>query len=100
MAGLWSCWGPDRVLTFTVVTAPAIGALADIHPRMPLLLPPERWEEWLRDEPSPHLLRPTPASLVAALEIRPVGPAVGDVRRDGPELVARIDPPAVPQPLW
>jgi len=32
------------------------------------------------------------------LEIRPVGPAVGDVRNDGPELTARVSVPPQPVP--
>ena len=45
MAGLWEVWGEgeDRLYTCTVVTAPAQGALTEIHDRMPLVLPPERW---------------------------------------------------------
>ena len=44
-AGLWEVWGrgEDRLYTCTVVTAPAVGALTEIHERMPLVLPPDRW---------------------------------------------------------
>ena len=45
MAGLWEVWGEgeDRLYTCTVVTAPAAGALTEIHDRMPLVLPHDRW---------------------------------------------------------
>ena len=48
-AGLWEVWGrgEDRLYTCTVVTAPAVGALTEIHDRMPLVLPPDRWAAWL-----------------------------------------------------
>ncbi|HEY8472847.1 MAG TPA: SOS response-associated peptidase [Natronosporangium sp.] len=90
LAGLWSRWGAEGLLTFTIVTTAALGELTTVHDRMPLVLPPERWQEWLTaDAPS---LAPPPPELLASLELRPVGPAVGNVRNDGPELVMKVDP--------
>jgi putative SOS response-associated peptidase YedK len=98
LAGLWTAWrGPgaaDRLLTFSIVTTAAIGDLARVHDRMPLVLPPGRWSSWLGETPSSDLLAPPPEEFVAGLEIRPVGPAVGNVHNDGPSLTARVD--AVP----
>ncbi len=103
-AGLWTAWrgtaSADRLLTFSIVTTAAIGDLALVHDRMPLVLPPGRWSSWLgrqagTDVPAPpeetDLLAPPPDGFVAGLEIRPVGPAVGDVRNDGPSLLARVN---------
>jgi putative SOS response-associated peptidase YedK len=111
-AGLWSAWTPGAgadsragsgegaagpvltctVLTCTVVTTAAVGEFALVHDRMPLLLPPDGWARWLSADadadPLP-LFAPPPAYL-DTLEIRPVGPAVGDVRNDGSRLVERI----------
>lgn len=93
MAGIWSRWGPERLLTFSVLTTAAAGELAFVHDRMPLLLPADRWQEWLhREDPGPDLLAPPPDELLAEMELRPVGPAVGNVRNDGPELVRRVTP--------
>jgi putative SOS response-associated peptidase YedK len=91
LAGLWNRWGPDRLLTFSVVTTAATGALAPVHDRMPLVLPPGRWAEWLVGA-APRL-DPAPGPFLDRLELRPVGPAVGNVRNDGPELVMPVDPP-------
>jgi putative SOS response-associated peptidase YedK len=90
LAGLWSRWGPDRLLTFSIVTTAAVGDLGMVHDRMPLVLPPERWQSWLAGEPD--LTAPSP-ELAAGLELRPVDPAVGNVRNDGPQLVARVPDP-------
>lgn len=93
-AGLWTVSeqaGQQR-LSCTIVTTAATGALADVHDRMPLLLPERRWSSWLTGQPGPELLEPTPDGFVAGLEIRPVGPDVGDVRNDGPHLVAPVPP--------
>ncbi|MBM2621127.1 SOS response-associated peptidase [Actinoplanes sp. LDG1-06] len=92
-AGLWTTWGPDAVLTCTVLTTAAVGPLARIHDRMPLILPGDRWPDWLAGGGAPEtLLTPlTPAEL-AAIEARPVRPDVGNVRNNGPHL---LEPPPV-----
>ncbi|MDG4793799.1 SOS response-associated peptidase [Micromonospora sp. WMMD1082] len=92
-AGIWSVWdGPaGALLTCSVLTTAALGDLAEVHDRMPLLLPPGRWAGWLGgDGGAAELLVPPPLDWLAGLEVRPVGPAVGDVRNDGPELIARV----------
>ncbi|MFY1675384.1 SOS response-associated peptidase [Plantactinospora sp. WMMB334] len=96
-AGLWSVWrgAGDPLLTCSVVTTAALGELALVHDRMPLLLPRRRWSDWLDGDDDPAvLLAPPDGESLAEIEIRPVGRGVGDVRNDGPELVARV--PAAP----
>ena len=99
-AGLWEVWGrgEDRLYTCTVVTAPATGALAEIHGRMPLVLPPDRWAAWLDPtrEDVEHLTAATPSELVERLEIRPVSTAVNAVANNGPQLVARVESASAP----
>jgi putative SOS response-associated peptidase YedK len=90
-AGLYEVWGrgEERLYTCTVVTAPAVGALAEIHDRMPLVLPRDRWAAWLdpaRDDVG-DLAGPTPPELVEALELRPVSTRVNTVANNGPELL-------------
>ena len=94
-AGLWSSWGPDGMITCSIVTTAALGGLARVHDRMPLVLPPERWASWLAGggDPGEQLAAMSPAEL-AAIEVRPVGGAVGNVRNNGPELTE----PAEPEP--
>ncbi|MPY85972.1 MAG: SOS response-associated peptidase, partial [Actinophytocola sp.] len=95
-AGVWERWrGPDgaELLTCAIVTTAAVGPLVDIHDRMPLLLPADRWDDWLDpifSDPT-SLLTPD-TDVIAGLELRPVGPGIGDVRnKTSPDLVARID---------
>jgi putative SOS response-associated peptidase YedK len=100
-AGLWSIWGggPDPLLSCSVVTAAAVGELALVHDRMPLLLAPHRWTEWLAGGGDPAVLLAPPApEEVGGIEIRPVGPAVGDVHNDGPALVERVPAPPLGRP--
>ncbi|MEW1722188.1 SOS response-associated peptidase [Streptomyces sp. NPDC093109] len=98
--GAW--WATCTVLTTEAETtplgvAPADGprALADIHPRMPLMLTPDRWDAWLdpaRADPEElrHLLVPPPAGLMRAY---PVATAVSNVRNNGPELLTELAAP-------
>jgi putative SOS response-associated peptidase YedK len=102
-AGVWSTWGAEsaRIFTFSIITVPARDDLASVHERMPLLLPPDRWNAWLRngnfaeEHDRAVLLTPPSSQLCATIEIRPVGPEVGNVRADGPSLLQQV---AVPSP--
>ncbi|HET9519389.1 MAG TPA: SOS response-associated peptidase [Actinoplanes sp.] len=94
-AGLWSVWGTGdtSLLTCTVLTTAALGELAAVHDRMPLILSRERWPDWLAGGGDPaELVRPPAPELLATIAIRPVGPAVGNVRNNGPELIAPVAP--------
>jgi putative SOS response-associated peptidase YedK len=91
-AGIWTMWR-EQTLTCSVLTTAALGGLAEVHDRMPLILPRERWSQWLAgggDGPA-LLAPPTPAEL-EAIEVRPVRPEVGNVRNNGPELLAAAEP--------
>ncbi len=101
MAGVFSAWwppdAPDNgpLVSCAVVTTAAAGEFADIHHRMPLLLPADRWVDWLdpnRTDPSSLLTGITPG-LLEELELRPVSTEVNNMRNNGPHLVERVDPP-------
>lgn len=97
-AGLWSVWRGDRrsapLLSVTIITTGAVGRLAEIHDRMPLLLPENHWDTWLDpDSPVDTALlahRPSEQGIV----LREVSTLVNSVGNNGPELIA----PAAPQP--
>jgi putative SOS response-associated peptidase YedK len=114
MAGIWEYWKPkddpenaypDGLVTAAVLTTSAVGVLAQVHDRMPLLLPPSAWDAWLDpDTPASAdavaaLLAPPSAELVAGLEVLPVSPMVNNVRNNGPELLAPLAPDDVAEPL-
>lgn len=94
VAGVWSVWrDPEHqdsppLLSCAVLTTDAIGALTRIHDRMPLAVPPERWDAWLSPDaaPSEELLHP-PADFDSLIEIREVSTKVNHVRNEGPELI-------------
>jgi putative SOS response-associated peptidase YedK len=93
LAGLWAGWkDPETELvhrTFTIVTTSPNDALADLHDRMPVIVPDDAWARWLDPAPAEPgelmgLLQPTDE---IALRIHAVSRAVNDVRNDGPALI-------------
>lgn len=94
-AGLWESWaGPDgeKIFSCAIVTGDARGAIADIHPRMPLIVRPEDRAAWLDPAPrSSEVLAPLLARcLHEELRARPVSTRVNKVDHDGPE---NLEPP-------
>lgn len=99
LAGLWEIWGEgdDRLTTFTILTTAAAGHLEEIHDRMPFMLPPQAWQQWL--DPSTEdvkaLLEHPDLARADSLELRPVGADVGNVANNRPDLIDPVEPEAV-----
>jgi len=92
-AGLWERWKNPAdgaiVRSFAIVTTEANALCRPIHERMPVILPPPAWPAWLGESAaSPDalqaLLRPYPDE---AMRVYPIGPAVGNVKNDSPDLL-------------
>jgi putative SOS response-associated peptidase YedK len=103
-AGLYEFWGDQgqTVTTCTIITAPSAGALAEVHDRMPLVLPRSSWQRWLDpkvDDPA-DLLTPWDEAAGEHLELRPVTPLVNKVDHNGPELLERAEPQPEEQQLF
>jgi len=99
-AGIWTVWGKE-LLTCSIVTTAALGGLTRVHDRMPLILAADRWASWLAGGGDPvEQLRPLPVARLDALEIREVRPDVGNVRNNGPELIAPPVRDSVPSTLF
>jgi putative SOS response-associated peptidase YedK len=106
LAGLYELWrdrerpdgDPDAWLwTATIITTSAPDELGQIHDRMPMVIAPESWADWLDPENSDvadvrALLAPAAGRGLATY---PVSTAVNSVRNNGPEL---IEPAAAPGP--
>lgn len=93
LAGVWSLWrdpdGSQPLASAAIVTTAAQGELADIHPRMPVMLDASRWDTWLAGEPedTPRLLDEVAALPPPPLTCTAVSSRVNAVRNDGPELL-------------
>jgi putative SOS response-associated peptidase YedK len=115
LAGLWETWRDpatksetksettadqgtdagdgDRVRSFTILTTTPNELMGSIHNRMPVIIPPDKWDTWLDSgntdvDALAELLVPAPEEL---LMVWPVDPAVGSVRNNGPELTEPLE---------
>ncbi|MGP6175170.1 SOS response-associated peptidase [Corynebacterium sp. A21] len=86
-AGLWAT-GLDR-LSATMLTTDSAEPIAWLHNRMPRFLAPMEIQPWLAGEDMAGSL--TPPELLERFVIRPVSPAVGNVRNDHAELINAVD---------
>lgn len=91
VGGLWSVWTPvesgEPMRTAAIVTTDAVGALARVHDRMPLVLAERDWDRWLDpDSPAPADLL-TAAPEISGIDIREVSTLVNAVANNGPELI-------------
>jgi putative SOS response-associated peptidase YedK len=101
--GLWTQWrgpGPDgtpvTLRTTTIITGEPNEKMAEIHDRMPLILPPSVWDEWLdptQTDPDAlgRLLVPAPPEIIT---FHPVSTEVNNVRNKGPHLIDEVVPDA------
>ncbi len=103
-AGLYELWrdpvvasdDPDAWLwTTTVITTSAPDELGVIHDRMPMIIDPDRWADWLdpvSGDPADlrTLLLPAAAS---GLQVYPVSTLVNAVRNNGPQLIRPLAGP-------
>ncbi|WP_333832772.1 SOS response-associated peptidase [Rubrimonas sp.] len=91
-AGVWTVWsGPDGpVASCAIVTCAANAALAPIHHRMPVIVPPADYGLWLGEEGkgAATLMKPAPEGFLA---MHRVDRAVNAARHDAPELIEPID---------
>jgi putative SOS response-associated peptidase YedK len=90
-AGLWEVWHDLR--TCTIITGPPNALVAELHDRMPVVLPPDAWDVWLdRDNDDVDeltaLLRTAPAE---DFEMWPVSTAVNTVANNSAALVDPVE---------
>ena len=104
LAGIWDVWedktlmedngGPRQIFSCAIITREPSEQVAEVHDRMPVILPNNSWDFWLdtsnRDvEALQSLLHLRP---LESIRIRPVSLQVNNVRRNGPELINEADP--------
>ncbi len=96
-AGIWDRWvSPTGEIreSAAIITREAVSPLAEIHHRMPVFLPRDRWDVWMNRELTDvkeirSLMEvDSPAQ---GLEAHPVGREVNVVRNNGAQLTAPIE---------
>jgi SOS response associated peptidase (SRAP) len=96
LAGLWETWrsnpAGERVRSFAIVTTEPNELCAQLYNRMPAVLAPEAWPQWLGEEPADEaqlksLLVPYSSE---GMVCRPVSPRVGSAKNNDPSLIEQI----------
>lgn len=101
LAGIWEHWSsPDgsEIHSCAILTTEANARMKPLHDRMPVILNPGSFEEWLDPgNPKPdtlrHLLVPAPDHLLA---MHPVTHSVNAPRNDDPSLIEPVNEPEAP----
>jgi putative SOS response-associated peptidase YedK len=92
-AGLWESWTPKEgcapLHSCTLITTTPNEVCAQVHDRMPVILPPASYDAWLSPEPRraeelTPLLAPYPAE---EMETFAVSTAVNNPKNEGPSLL-------------
>jgi putative SOS response-associated peptidase YedK len=94
-AGLWEQWKPadgEPLETCTIITTEPNGLMAQIHNRMPVILGPAFYDQWLDPTFQPieslkALLRPYPGEELIAY---PVSTLVNNPRHDVPQCLETV----------
>jgi putative SOS response-associated peptidase YedK len=95
LAGLWENWrspAGEWVRSFAIITTTPNKLCAELHNRMPVVLSPDVWSEWLGEEPADParlkaLLRPNPAEEMTCW---PVSTRVGNVKNNDASLIEPV----------
>jgi putative SOS response-associated peptidase YedK len=96
LAGIWDdrrSPAGERIKSFAIITTAANALLTPLHNRMPVVIAPDRWANWLgenapADSAIETLLQPYPDN---AMAFWAVDRRVGNVRNEGPDLFAPIE---------
>jgi len=92
----WRASGKDEwVSTFAVITCPANDLMAQVHDRMPVIIPPEAYARWLANiEPDPRdMLVPFPSEPMA---MWPISTRVNKPENDDAAILDRVEAAAQP----
>lgn len=95
-AGLWETWKSpegETIESCVIITTTPNELLAKVHDRMPVILPPEKYSDWLAEgdqsaEKLALLLKPYPADLMTAY---PVSTFVNSPANDSPICIEPVE---------
>ena len=97
-AGIYDQWiSPEgeAKTSVAIVTRDAVGDLATVHSRMPIFLPPDRYQAWLDPKlQDSDQVRKLFENFKPDEHLRfwPVSDLVNSIRNNDPELIAPVDP--------
>ena len=89
-AGIWAAWWNDtqRIISCAILTVAANDTVRPLHNRMPAILPPDCYNDWLNPDTDPadlhRMMTPFPPEL---MEVSESDTLVNSPRNEGPELL-------------
>jgi putative SOS response-associated peptidase YedK len=87
-AGIWERNPRDAGGCYVIITMEAGGVVRPVHARMPVLVRPEDYDAWLDPHPDAAMLEGVLRhARNDELTAYAVGPAVNNIRNDGPECI-------------
>ena len=101
LAGLWASWADpetgEQLRTCTIITGRPNGLVARLHDRMPVAIPPGLWDRWLDGrQRDPEVIRAVLDEVTSPeMGEHAVSTLVNKVQNNVPELIARLETPAV-----
>ena len=98
-AGVWASWkdpiSEEWLRSCSIITTRANEAISSIHSRMPVILPPDRWDVWLDREMQDSDAAEPLMGPIDPVELREhaVSTLVNSVRNNLPENIVPLPPP-------
>jgi len=95
-AGLWEVWdnkgeADEPLFTCTILTTDASEPIKDIHNRMPVILKPEAYQDWIDEETPDKALKEMLKDRVQKdFAFRPVSKAVNKVENNSADLIRAV----------
>jgi putative SOS response-associated peptidase YedK len=93
-AGIWDTWRNrgEAITSCAIITTPANELIAELHDRMPAILPPEVQEAWLnRTTSRAELLGMLVAFSSSEMKMHPVSNGVNSPDNDTADLITPVD---------
>ncbi len=93
LGGIWTDWNHDQqhIRSFSIITTEANDVMRPIHDRMPLIITPEYWLDWLNHDLSgravSNILKPAKNNILRCWE---VSPYVNNVRNKGERCIFHL----------
>jgi len=95
-AGIWDHWqdeSGDRINSCSIIVCDANEQMHRLHERMPVILPADKWDDWLGEKSVDALQEMLVPYKGNDLEIYPVSRLVNSPTHEGEELIKRLKIP-------
>ena len=90
MAGLWAEWNGNGqpIKTFSIITTEANDLIGKVHHRMPVILNPENYSDWLSPDATSSELKSLLVPFSAEkMSVRSISKAVNSAKNDSPDCL-------------